>query len=82
MRFKMQITNINFKKFLALYQQAKNSGATEIRLPIKQAEDLVLELSLLMSDKVVNDSEKTESSSGSQIDLSNISLSGGGFKKD
>ena len=71
--------NTNFKRFITLVKQAKLSGSNEIRLPIKQADDLIMELTLLFSDKIVSGDNKSDNTNN--IDLSNISLSGGGFKK-
>ena len=78
------ISNINYKRFLTDFGLAKKTGASEMRLPIKQVEDLVLELSILLSDKLVevaNNSLSREIIGSDNNISSDTILSGGGFKK-
>lgn len=72
--------NINIKRFISQVKQAKQSGSQEFRIPIKQAEELVIELSLLMVDKLneyksVIDELKNIDTSSSNV----VNMDGGSF---
>lgn len=67
--------NINIKRFISQVKQAKQSGSQEFRIPIKQAEELVIELSLLMVDKlneyksVIDELKNIDTSSSSVVNM-------------
>ena len=67
--------NINIKRFISQVKQAKQSGSQEFRIPIKQAEELVIELSLLMVYKlneyksVIDELKNIDTSSSSVVNM-------------
>jgi len=75
-----------YKQFLTMVRQAKQSGSSELRLPIKFADEMILELNekffeniCLINDQVVDLATKLQNQS---ITLSNepTVISGGTFK--
>lgn len=70
--------NVNFKRFITQVQQAKKSGASEFRMPLRMAEDLIMELTVLMADKISEYKENLENQPVSTFD-GKINLSGGSF---
>jgi len=71
--------NVNFKRFMTQVKQAKQSGATELRIPIKMADDLVMELTLLLADRVSEYQEALKSAPKNNSIETIVNMDGGSF---
>ena len=63
-----------FNQFINQVKQAKRSGSKEIVIPVKMADELIMDLSLILY-------EKNNTKSETQITLGELNIDGGGFKK-
>lgn len=63
-----------FNQFISQVKQAKRSGSKDIIIPMRMADELIMELSLILYEKVNTKSDV-------QINLGEITIDGGSFKR-
>lgn len=76
----INITNNSYKQFVSQVKQAKLQGAKELRIPIKQAEDMIMDISIVLIDKLAEVKPSSTDNTNS-TSYENLSLHGGTFKK-
>lgn len=79
----INISNVTYKQFLSQVKQAKMQGVKELRIPIKQAEDMIMDISLLLMDKLIeNQNNPTTNNSETFVSTDKLYLDGGSFSKE
>lgn len=78
----INISNNAYKQFISQVKQAKMQGAKELRIPLKQAEDIIIDISLVLMDKIVEIQSNPQNNNSASISFESLSLDGGSFKKE
>ncbi len=78
----ISISNNAYKQFISQVKQAKMQNAKELRMPLKQAEDIIMDISLALMDKIVEVQSNPQNNNPASISFESLSLDGGSFKKE